>query len=180
MSNTMRMFSGQLVDPLDLKISDIRADDICWALAHICRYGGHCHRDYSVGEHTLWVYRRVPSLGSILHDASEAYLGDMPTPLKRRMPEFIKAERRAQQVIAVAFGMEPGTFLREIECGDTKLADLDALHYEQAFLWEPTHLQSKAPSKELVAAQLYCAIKEHTPRWLDLKSLALDKHTIFG
>lgn len=173
------MFSGQLIDPMNLKPADIRADDICWALAHICRYGGHCHRDYSVGEHTIRVYRRVPVIEALLHDGSEAFLGDVPTPLKRRMPEFKLAEERAARVIAEAFGLNPNHFINEIEHGSVKLADLDALHDEQRFLWNAPHTLV-APSKELVASMLFSELKRMTPRHANFKSLGLDKHTIFS
>lgn len=161
--NTMRMFSGQLVDPMDLKVQDVRLDDIAWALSNICRYGGHCHRNYSVAEHTLVVASILPprkKIFGLLHDASEAYLGDIPTPLKRRMPEFRAAEERAARTIAEAFGLDPDAFVTEIATGDTKQADLIVLKHEQGFLWK-SNLSIQA-TQEQIAKQLYCALWDQT------------------
>jgi len=67
---------------------DIR--DIAHALAMTCRYGGHCNRFYSVAEHSVRMSYLVDErsrLSALLHDAEEAYLPDIPRPIKNRMPE---------------------------------------------------------------------------------------------
>lgn len=162
----MRMFSGLQVDPLNLKPSDIRLDDIAWALSNICRYGGHCHRHYSVAEHTLLVAAVLPphkKLFGLLHDAAEAYLGDIPTPLKRRMPDFKKAEAQVARVIADAFRLNPEEFLAEIEGGEVKEADLMVLKHEQRSLWRRDEQQSSFEASAQVAKRLYCEIWSQTP-----------------
>lgn len=171
------MFSGQLVDPLNLKVSDIRADDIAWALAHINRYGGHAHRAYSVGEHTLDVFKRAKKFEALLHDAAEAYLGDIPSPLKRRWPAFQAAEDAAQRVIARAFGLDPDGFVFEIEEGATKRADVEAGDYERGTLWTDRAKGVGHWTPACVAYQLFSLIKSFThPRFHT--SLHLDKNTI--
>jgi uncharacterized protein len=161
------MFSGQLVDPFDLKPSEVRIDDIAWALSNICRYGGHYHRNYSVAEHTLLVAGLLPphkKLYALLHDAPEAYLGDIPTPLKRRMPQFKELETKVARVVAEAFDLDPDEFLTEIETGDVKQADLLALKYEQSYLWK-----NNIPSpdrQERMAKELYLALWTETPHFV--------------
>jgi uncharacterized protein len=160
----MKMFSGLHVDPFNLSPDQIRIDDIAWALSNICRYGGHCHRNYSVAEHTLLVAGLLPphkKLYALLHDAPEAYLGDIPTPLKRRMPQFKELETKVARVVAEAFNIDPDEFLSEIETGDVKQADLMALKYEQSFLWKDSLLQYDRQATS--AKKLYVALWDQTP-----------------
>jgi hypothetical protein len=94
--------------------------DIAAGLSRTCRYGGQISEGaefYSVAEHsvimTSWAFRegvigaRSEALTYLLHDGSEAYFGDMPTPLKALMPGFRALEDRAQAVIYRAFGVTP-------------------------------------------------------------------------
>ena len=90
----------------------IRIDDIDHALSHQCRFGGHTRLFYSVAEHSVRVSHLCApedALWGLLHDASEAYLNDVATPLKE-LPEFEvyrTAERALQRAIAVRFGLAP-------------------------------------------------------------------------
>jgi hypothetical protein len=141
----MRMFSGQLVKPLELRVEDVRLDDICYALGNICRYGGHCHAHYGVAEHTLDVMDRVRSAGGDeteelfagLHDAGEAYVGDVPHPIKAELG-IPPIEDRIQKVIATAFGLDYDAFKRSIEEGIVKYCDKAAGDEERSWLWSTT------------------------------------------
>ena len=83
-------FSGRFVDTKWPKTEQICLEDIAHALANTCRYGGHCRRFYSVAEHAVFVSQRVERQGmgrvtilaALHHDDPEAYLGDIPRPLK--------------------------------------------------------------------------------------------------
>ncbi len=107
-TNEITTATGREVNPLALRVEDIDIRDIAHALALTCRFNGHCRIFYSVAEHSVLVSNLCPpefALEALLHDASEAYLGDVPTPLKRQWPEYRAAETRAQAIIAQHFGL---------------------------------------------------------------------------
>ena len=119
-------FSGLRFWPLDPNPEKILIDDIAHALAHQCRFGGHASKFYSVAEHSVHVSQLcLPehALWGLLHDASEAYLVDLPRPLKL-LPEFAayrEAERRLQRAVAVRFGLPPDQPASVTEADDTML-----------------------------------------------------------
>lgn len=85
----IRTFTGKLVDPVHLTLDDICIEDIAHSLSNQCRFSGHVRRFYSVAEHSVRVMKKcsIDPLAALLHDASEAYLVDLPRPLKYH-PEF--------------------------------------------------------------------------------------------
>jgi hypothetical protein len=104
----MQTYTGRAFFPMDPDPDDIDPDDIAHALSLLCRYNGHVDRFYSVAEHCVLVSRAVPAedaLWGLLHDATEAYVGDMIRPLKRSMPEYRAAEDRVMAAIATRFGL---------------------------------------------------------------------------
>lgn len=106
-------------------------EDIAHALSMSCRFGGHTQWHYSVAQHSVNVARLVPDehkLVALLHDATEAYIGDMVSPLKVLMPEFKKKEEQIWEVIAEKFGV-PVKIDPII-----KWADLQMLKVERGFL----------------------------------------------
>jgi hypothetical protein len=76
------LYSGALVNVLDLVPNDLHIEDIAHALACTNRFGGHSRVPLSVAQHSVDVSRICGTLQGLLHDASEAYLGDIPQPLK--------------------------------------------------------------------------------------------------
>jgi hypothetical protein len=119
-------FSGIRFWPLRPNRDDILIADIAHALAHQCRFGGHASKFYSVAEHSVHVSQLcLPehALWGLLHDASEAYLVDLPRPLKQ-LPEFApyrEAERRLQWAVAVRFGLPEEQPASVTEADDTML-----------------------------------------------------------
>jgi len=89
----------------------IRLADIASALSKQCRYTGHCSRFYSVAEHSFFVSLHVPkefALAGLLHDASEAYLSDIASPIKQLMPEYKGIEDGIMKRIAKKFNLDDG------------------------------------------------------------------------
>ena len=109
-------FTGNTFAPLDPNFADLKVEDIAHALSHQCRFSGHTRFHYSVGEHSVRVSellkrQKCPNavqLWGLMHDASEAYLVDLPTPLKLD-PEigyaYRKAEARLMRCVCRAFSL---------------------------------------------------------------------------
>lgn len=131
------VFSGKNVNPLDLRPEDVNPLDIAHALSNVNRFTGHARRPISVGQHSVYVSRLVTGTGfelqGLLHDASEAYLGDVSKWLKQtdEMAKYREVEERVQRVIFKRFGCDP----EQAEC--VTAADKLMVRYEgkQAFGW---------------------------------------------
>ena len=96
-------FSGLLFDATDPSPHDICLLDIEASLAKTNRFGGHTKAPYSVAQHCVLMSSRVPKedrLWALLHDATEAYIGDLPKPIKNALPAFEDMEERIMMVIA--------------------------------------------------------------------------------
>jgi hypothetical protein len=132
----MQTYLGGRFYPLDPRPEDVHPRDIAHALSLICRYGGHVLRFYSVAEHCLLLSHAVApehALWALLHDATEAYVGDMVRPLKVDMPAYCEAEDRVAVAIAARFGLEGTTMPPEVKEADTRIL-LD----ERAAVMRPT------------------------------------------
>jgi uncharacterized protein len=82
----IQTFTGVQFWPLDPRPGEIDIVDIAHSLSMQCRFAGHVHTFYSVAEHSVRASEIVPNpdmLWALLHDASEAYLVDLPRPLKQ-------------------------------------------------------------------------------------------------
>lgn len=104
----MQTYTGGRFWPLDPRPEEVVPEDIAHALSLICRYGGHATRFYSVAEHcVLLSYAVSPehALWALLHDAAEAYVGDMVRPLKRSMPDYRAVEDGVLRTIAYRFDL---------------------------------------------------------------------------
>lgn len=107
----IQTYTGRAFWPLDPHADDVCIEDIAHALAQLCRFTGHTTTFYSVAEHCIRVSEIVPeeaALWGLLHDASEAYLMDLPRPLKRA-PDFgdlyKRYEHKLMAVICHKFGL---------------------------------------------------------------------------
>lgn len=108
----METYSGRKFHVLSPSPSDIDIHDIARGLAMQCRFGGHVHQFYSVAEHSVRVSQILPksmALAGLLHDASEAYIGDMIRPLKQTAElgnQYHLIEDRLMACIAAKFKFE--------------------------------------------------------------------------
>lgn len=104
----IRAHSGLMVNVFNPDPDTLLIEDIAHALSHLCRFGGHTQRFYSVAEHSIrcadYLSGRAVKLAALLHDASEAYLVDIPAPIKSALPEYLKIEDKLMKVIADKFG----------------------------------------------------------------------------
>lgn len=133
----MQTYTGRAFWPLDPRVEDIDPLDIAHALGHLCRYGGHTRRFYSVAEHCVLMSRAVSpgnKLAALLHDATEAYVGDMIRPLKRQMPQYQDVEDNLWGFIATRFGVDP------VIPAEVKEADNRILVNERQALMGPSPL----------------------------------------
>lgn len=108
----MQLGAGRRFYPQDPRPEDFRIEDIAHALACENRFGGHTPEPYSVAQHSVLVSRRAQELASgsvevalwgLLHDASEAYIRDLPRPVKRLLPEYQRLEEGVMAAIADRF-----------------------------------------------------------------------------
>ena len=103
-------YTGKRFYHLDPKPEDISIADIAHSLAYQCRYTGHTTRFYSVAEHSLYVSRYCTpenALWGLLHDASKAYICDIPAPLKPYLTNYKEIEDKIMACICERFGLEP-------------------------------------------------------------------------
>lgn len=105
--------SGKRIDFLNPDPDQICIEDIAHALAMLPRFNGHTDRPYSIGQHSWWCSIHVDSanpnvkLDALMHDASEAYTGDITSPLKALLPEFRVIEKRLMSAIRTKFDLLP-------------------------------------------------------------------------
>lgn len=105
-----RTFSGHLIQVQDPKPEHIDIIDIARALSMEVRYAGHIRRRYCVAEHSCHIHDLVPDhlkLQALMHDATEAYLKDLPKPIKVLCPHYEALEDALWLHIAKRFGIEP-------------------------------------------------------------------------
>ena len=145
-SNTEGMlitYSGKRIRLDGIKAEDICLQDIAHALSMICRFNGHCRRFFSVAQHSLNCSKYLESqraplklqLYGLLHDASEAYIYDLPKPLKVLIPGYEELEKKIQNTIWKAFGLPEPT---KEEYGVIKQADVLMLALESKKLMAET------------------------------------------
>ncbi len=149
----LQTVSGRWVNPFDPHPDQLDPGDIARALANQCRFGGHSRAFYSVAQHSVIVSRLVEERGgdaedvfaALMHDASEAYLGDMPHPLKHRSPlgaAFKEAEEHLERAIRDRFAIRPD--VPEIKRADRALLATERRAFS-AETWDWPELQGVEP-----------------------------------
>ena len=102
--------SGQRFNILKPEPADVRLEDIACSLARQARFNGHTRFFYSVGQHSCLGAQVSPTkdigLLMLFHDATEAYIGDLVSPVKRLLPDFEIIESRIHWAICQRFGLD--------------------------------------------------------------------------
>ena len=153
MKPTILTVSSQSFNFIDPASNVIRVTDIAHALAHVCRFAGHTREFYSVAQHSVLVSLIVPpedALTALFHDATEAYIGDVSSPLKQLLPDYQAIEARLHADIFAKLGI-PAELPASVKRADrillaTEQRDLIAPHDEE---W--SQLAGIAPLDECIA-----------------------------
>lgn len=142
MKSSICTYTGFEFEPLRPDPLKICISDIAHALSCMPRFGGHTRRFYSVAQHSVLVSHLCP-LGyaafGLLHDASEAYLLDLPTPIKQLFPEYSYAERQLQAVIFQRFGLQlvDGRLPDAVKAADATALDIEHKQLMPTVSWWP-------------------------------------------
>ena len=112
MNQYFQTYHGKRVHPLSPSQDEIDIADVAHSLSQQCRFLGHTDALYTVAQHSVLVSEMVPpedALWGLLHDASEAYLCDLPAPIKRdpQMEFYRIVEEHLLACVARKFGLAP-------------------------------------------------------------------------
>lgn len=103
----LETYTGKHFFPLDPQPEDFNLTDIAHALSHMGRFNGHSQYHYSVAQHCCLLHDAIPQYKShaLFHDASEAYICDIPSPLKPHLENYKEIEYKIQSMIYRTFGL---------------------------------------------------------------------------
>lgn len=147
-------FFGVAFYPMDPRPEEVYLGDIAHALALLCRFGGHCREFYSVAEHSVRGTRALRSTGHgailqrafLLHDASEAYLVDVPRPIKQYLSGYSEIEDEIHRTILLRFPLNARGY-KPTEKGWQAIKDMD---------------------NRMLATEKRDLMNPHAPRWAPL------------
>jgi len=148
--------SGRWVDPLAPVVEHLVVEDVAHALAQLARFGGHGRLSdegfsWTVALHSVEVARRLERAGhprevvrcGLMHDATEAYLVDVPRPVKARLPEYRAVEDGLWRALATRFSL-PAVIPPAVHQADTEQLYVEAVHFMNADGWDvPAALRSE-------------------------------------
>ena len=111
MSEYITTYTGKYFNPTQPNPDLISIQDIAHALSLICRGNGHVQTFWSVGQHCICCAKEAAARGlsdrmvlaCLLHDASECYMSDVPTPFKKKLPEYQEQEEHLLRMIYEKF-----------------------------------------------------------------------------
>lgn len=144
----IRTYTGGRAYFFEPENSLIEIEDIAHALSLLCRFNGATEKFFSVAQHSCIVADKVyeetgdPYLGfsALMHDAQEAFVSDIPSPFKRRFPEFVEAEKRFEHWLAERFDYAldlPIIKKHDLKCLATEMRDLMRVSDHKAIIHPP-------------------------------------------
>ena len=139
MSDYITTYSGTHFFPTEPDMKDFHIRDVAHALSFICRGNGHVKQFFSVGQHCINCsleaeargYSERVVLACLLHDASEAYMSDVPRPFKKYLKDYKKLEDR---LLSLVYEKYLGSDITEAEARLVKQIDNDILAYDLFYL----------------------------------------------
>lgn len=134
----LRTYTGKRFHFTDPKADEVEIKDIARGLSNLCRFGGQCKTFYSVAEHCVLVADLLPrnlAFAGLLHDAAEAYLLDVPSPLKGVLVSYHGLEIKVDAVIAKHFSLGPEQHHELVKRADVYAQDLEGNQLMRN--WEP-------------------------------------------
>lgn len=179
--NVILTKTGKEIDIENPKLEDIVAEDIIVGLSNLCRYNGHTKRFYSVAEHSIYCAEIARHLGlpsfhilrALLHDASEAYVGDCIRPLKQNLPLFSKYEDKFEEIIYRSFDIYSDD--EEIEEDINKVIkaiDNTVLHLEMKS--NLTHHEVERHASKISTFNLDYSFEREIIKLMNQKEMSLD------
>ena len=109
MPDSIRVYSGEYLNMFTMEEDTILIDDIAHGLSHQCRFGGHMKIFYSVAQHAVWCSYQAETdeeaFECLNHDDSEGYLVDIPTPVKKLIPEYYVIEDKLMRKICIKYNI---------------------------------------------------------------------------
>lgn len=126
----IKTLNNNIFDYKNIKENKVDIKEIAAVLSKIPRWLGHTEKFYSVAQHCCWCYDNTQGnkLEALMHDASEAYVGDCPTPLKALLPNYKKIEAHISVLLSNKFKFNY-PYSKE-----THDIDSYALEYERHFI----------------------------------------------
>lgn len=165
-------YTGIKINPKEPHINNIEIKDIAHALSLICRGNGHVSTFFSVAQHCINCaqeakergYNKKIILACLLHDASEAYLSDLPRPLKQDIKDYINIENNLLDIIYTKYLGSP---LSYDEQAIIKMIDDDMLYYDLKYLLNET-LDRDEPIIHITLNYDFITFQEIEKTYLDL------------
>jgi 5'-deoxynucleotidase YfbR-like HD superfamily hydrolase len=133
-----RTFTGRKFNILNPSFEMIDIRDIAKGLAYKPHFSGFSPKFFSIAEHSLAVEEMIAlidkdnyhaRLEALLHDASEAYTGDMIKPIKNLLPNFVMIEKKIQSTIFSKYGIQPKSYDLDIKPTDNRIQDIEAMAF---------------------------------------------------
>lgn len=129
----MRTISGSLIDLNNFTADMVDIEDIAWGLGRTLRYGGHIVQDWTVAHHSIVMSYYVPkkyALEALLHDAGEAYMGDIIWPVKELFPAIENFENILANKIMIKYEVKTADWYLDAYVKSTPIKEADIVIFQ--------------------------------------------------